>query len=211
MSLRRPRILAGSACAVLSTVAASLILVSGGSSSEARASGIVDTVVTCNGLQIPIVGGIDLGGIISGLSLVDSAKLCNSAAPGEPATIPFTSAIFGDCNATSEEGCGPPLEVQTWPECDRNLALYTVTDADGNQQPYPHTMSALPQAPQVPVATFDDGTRSEIYTGSATIVIFAEDSTVMNQALDTIGSLVAPTALQDASQLLSAAQGSASC
>lgn len=202
--------LAGGACALVAVAVAALLL-SGAASGQARAASTADTLVMCNGVQVPVVGAIDFGTAMAGLPRTDFAKLCNSAAPGEPATVPFTSAIYGDCIATSEEGCGPPLEIQTWPECDRNLALYTVTGADGSQQPYPYAMSTLSQAPQVPVATFDNGTRTEIYTGSATIVIFAEDAAVMKQAVDAVSTMAAPGANQAASQLMSAAHGGASC
>ena len=32
---------------------------------------------------------------------------------------PFVTYIYGTCHATSDMGCSPPLEVQTWSACHR--------------------------------------------------------------------------------------------
>ena len=32
---------------------------------------------------------------------------------------PFVTYIYGTCHATSDTGCAPPLEVQTWSACHR--------------------------------------------------------------------------------------------
>lgn len=36
----------------------------------------------------------------------------------------FASLIYGDCEASSDAGCAPPLEIQTWPACERNAGTY---------------------------------------------------------------------------------------
>lgn len=175
-----------------------------------RASTVSGTVVTCTVGRPTSVGSVNLGPLIDGLPLVSSANLCNPVAPGKPATVPFSLAVYGDCTPAPEEGCAPPLEIQTWPECRRNMASYSITDAAGNQQPYPHVQSALAATPAIPVATFDQGTRTEIYTGPSTIVVFAENPSVMQRAVQAIGALEASRApAATASQLLSAANGGA--
>jgi hypothetical protein len=36
---------------------------------------------------------------------------------------PFVGYIYGTCHATSDTGCAPPLEVQTWSACHRRPSL----------------------------------------------------------------------------------------
>lgn len=36
---------------------------------------------------------------------------------------PFVTYIYGTCHATSDMGCSPPLEVQTWSACHRKRSL----------------------------------------------------------------------------------------
>jgi hypothetical protein len=81
-------------------------------------------------------------------------------------TASYVSFVYGDCVAEDESGCAPPLEIQVWPACQRNLALYDSISAGG----------AVPERIAmrgVPAALFDDGTRLELQTGSSTVVIFA--------------------------------------
>ena len=36
---------------------------------------------------------------------------------------PFVTYIYGTCKASSDSGCAPPLEVQTWSACHRKRSL----------------------------------------------------------------------------------------
>jgi hypothetical protein len=73
--------------------------------------------------------------------------------------------IYGDCVATSETGCAPPIEVQVWPACMRNLSFY-----DGSPGALPAERTTIRGAP---AAFLDNGARLEIQTGIVTIAIFA--------------------------------------
>ena len=85
-------------------------------------------------------------------------------------TADFVSFVYGDCVAHDEQGCAPPLEIQVWPACKRNLALY-----DSSAQ-----VSAAPEAPVpepatvrgVQAAFFRDDDRLELQTGRSTVVVF---------------------------------------
>ncbi len=87
---------------------------------------------------------------------------------------------YGDCVADQPDanheahGCIPPLQIQTFPACERNSALYRV-DTEGT--PMPRTDTTVRG---VPAAYFDDSdtggaSRLEIYTGSVTVVLFGPD------------------------------------
>lgn len=74
--------------------------------------------------------------------------------------------IYGDCVVPlgSEGGCSPPVEVQVWPACFRNPSLYKSRFSP----PFEKTTVR-----GVPAEVFEGGTRMELHTGKATVVIFA--------------------------------------
>lgn len=82
-------------------------------------------------------------------------------------TPEFVSLIYGDCEATSDTGCSPPLEIQIWRSCNRSLDDYEITPGT----PYPHEDAVVRGAD---AAQFDD--RLEVYAGSVTIVIFGSEA-----------------------------------
>lgn len=102
--------------------------------------------------------------------------------------VPFTSAIYGDCPATPEGGCAPPLEVQSWPECRRDRAGYDDT-APGARKAMGLTTFGRGPNP-VPGAVFEDGTRLELYTGTTTIVVFADDPRLGRRAAGVLAARV---------------------
>ena len=105
---------------------------------------------------------------------------------GEPGAD-YVSYIYGDCEYLKSEniegGCAPPLEVQTWPACRRSLANYTY---EGKAYPY----EPLPDERGAEVASFEEGGRLELYSGSSTVVVFANDPALAQKVL----SLLRPQA-----------------
>ena len=81
-------------------------------------------------------------------------------------TARYVSFVYGDCVASSDLGCAPPAEIQVWPACRRNLALYEGAESGGGPAER-FTVRG------VPAALFDDGTRLELETDRSTIVVFA--------------------------------------
>jgi len=82
-------------------------------------------------------------------------------------TANYVSFVYGDCVPSDDAGCAPPAEIQVWPACRRNLALY--------RSPSPAGPAAEPATIRgVPAAVLDDGTRLELQTGSSTVVVFAD-------------------------------------
>ena len=81
-------------------------------------------------------------------------------------TAEYVSFVYGDCKPTSDTGCAPPVEIQVWPACRRNLALYEHRPA--NAAPVERITVR-----GVPAALFDDGTRLELETDLSTVVVFA--------------------------------------
>ena len=80
-------------------------------------------------------------------------------------TADFVSFVYGDCVARDDQGCAPPVEIQVWPACKRNLGLYT-SPVPGTPVPQRRTVRGVP-------AAFVDDDRLELQTGSSTVVVFA--------------------------------------
>jgi hypothetical protein len=95
----------------------------------------------------------------------------------------FVNFIYGDCKAESDAGCVPPLEVQIWPACERNLSVYSLTP-DGD--PLPHENTTVRGAP---AAFFEDGTRLEIYSGKETVVLFGVGRSQLRRAADALAAV----------------------
>jgi hypothetical protein len=80
----------------------------------------------------------------------------------------YVSFVYGDCEAYDDEGCAPSAEVQVWPACRRNLALYDGV-ATRAASPVPERVRVR----GVPGAFFEGGTRLELETGHSLVVVFA--------------------------------------
>lgn len=72
--------------------------------------------------------------------------------------------VYGTCGG----GCVPPLQVQTWPACDRTLQDYYF-NVPGGGPSRPHERVTIRG---VPAAQFSE--KLEIYSGTVTVVIFGE-------------------------------------
>jgi hypothetical protein len=129
-----------------------------------------DEALPCTGPHEPInFETFSVGPSIDSLPLTDGERRCGG---GPPATrVNYVSYIYGDCKIPKGgSGCQPPLEVQTWPACQRFLAKYSFRG-----EPLPHKSLPTPGAAQVVEFNFAFDKRIEVYTGSSTVVIFATD------------------------------------
>jgi hypothetical protein len=92
--------------------------------------------------------------------------------------------VYGSCIPEGVEGgCGPPLEIESWPECDRDYSLY------GKKAP----PSALPSSTsfrlsgshKIPTAALEKGlaNRIELYTGQTTVVVDTDGPDASARAL----------------------------
>jgi hypothetical protein len=84
---------------------------------------------------------------------------------------------YGDCAAGTGDdgGCSPPLEIQNWPACGRNAALY------GIPLPLPVHIRGAP--------AHHFGDRVEIWTGTTDIVIFGKHAARVAGALRSANGL----------------------
>ncbi|MGH9893454.1 MAG: hypothetical protein ACREA0_15990 [bacterium] len=82
----------------------------------------------------------------------------------------YVSYLYGECIAGDDQGCAPPIEVQTWPASERNKATLTPAPFETQVSGTDTTVSGLP------ATWYEDGKRLEIYRPDATIVVFGDDS-----------------------------------
>jgi hypothetical protein len=119
-----------------------------------------------------------LGQAFEGLSATAALRRCDDPYPGEQVRANYVSYVYGGCTITpaddvDDERCVPPLEVQSWPACERSLADISLDVADS-------VLDALRPGPfvqrrNVPTSLFENALRLEVYTGTSTIVIFGTD------------------------------------
>jgi len=119
---------------------------------------------------------------------------------GEPASVAWISeATYGTCKPEVSEGtCDPPLEIQSYPECDRNFSSYGgVVEPAGALSPRKSFL--LGGSYKLPTAAFEYGrfgTRLEMYTGQTTVVISSYGSSdppsLARRAAHALTRLIAP-------------------
>lgn len=134
----------------------------------------------CTGFKEPINFEIfSAGPSVAGVPLNSVQRRCGGSTPADEAPVNFTNYIYGHCEgAESDTGCAPPLEIQTWPACQRALGDYSF---EGKPMPY----RRLPSRDGAEVVEIDYllESRIEVYSKSSTIVIFAGDLALAQKAL----------------------------
>jgi hypothetical protein len=152
-----------------------------GASEPAERVWAVQGVMPCTGADettnFPVYSA---GPSVGGWAVDSVIRRCTDPEPTAAGRANFVSYLYGTCPELADgalDACAPPIEIQTWPACERSLADYELAPGE----PYPH--KSLGELEGVPAYSFDDGTRVELYAGEATIVIFASDPQLIDQAV----------------------------
>jgi hypothetical protein len=126
----------------------------------------------CTRLKDPINFEIfSAGPSVADVPLNTVTRRCGGTTPIDEPPANFVNYIYGDCEiAEGATGCAPPLQIQTWPACQRALSDYTF---EGKPMPYRRLPSR--RGAEVVEIQFEYGPRIEVYTKTSTIVIFAKD------------------------------------
>jgi hypothetical protein len=127
----------------------------------------------------------DLGDSAATLTRQDESELCASSPDGTLTGVKYASVVYGTCTV---DDCAPPLEIQTWPSCARSAASYDAVAPDGTDLDPAATFAA---AGAVPSASFEGGTRQEVYLPAVTVVIFATNASLARSAADAVASAAA--------------------
>jgi len=193
----RSVLLAGSIGLLLATT-------SGASSLASQSSG--EEAPCLKQRHLPAFTAYNLGSEFEGLPLTSVERSCLAPPPrsklrlGEPASVTWTSdATYGTCTPEGSEGtCDPPLELQSYPECDVNFSSY-----GGVVEPAralsPDKSFFLGGSYKIPTATFEYGrlgTQLDMYTGQTTVVIDSYGSpdppSLARRAAHALARLIAP-------------------
>jgi hypothetical protein len=131
--------------------------------------------------HLPTFTAYSLGASFAGLSRTNMSRSCYAPPPGRlvgtgSGSVTWVSdAVYGTCTPEGfEGGCGPPLDVQSWPECDRNFSSNGTVESAKTLRPT--TSDALTGSYKIPAVQLEKGlsNRIEMYTGTTTIVIFTD-------------------------------------
>lgn len=149
----------------------------------------------CTGLKEPTnFETISAGPSVAGIPLDTVRRRCGGSTPADEPPSNFVNYIYGHCESAGiDTGCAPPLEIQTWPACQRALGDYSY---EGKPMPYRRLPSI--EGAEVVEIEFAFEPRIEVYTKSSTIVIFAENPDLAKEALAQLRSqgIGAPPATQ---------------
>jgi len=156
--------------------------------------------------HLPAFTAYNLGSKFDGLPLTSVERSCFAPGPlalhrlGEPASVAWSSdAAYGTCTPEGSEGiCDSPLEIQSYPECDRNFSSYGgVVEPAGALSP--RKSFVLGGSYKIPTAAFEYGhfgARLEMYTGQTTVVIFSygnpDPPSLARRAAHALARLIAP-------------------
>lgn len=119
-----------------------------------------------------------LGKSIHGHELVEVIRRCDLPYPNEPVAANYVSYIYGECEPRKVEqnrsSCQPPVEIQTWPPCQRALS-----DSDSDYIGLEaRRLNDVGDARQYKLG----GDRIEVYSGVSTVVIFSSDPAILELA-----------------------------
>jgi hypothetical protein len=118
------------------------------------------------------------------LPLNSTVRRCTPGAESDETPANFVAYTYGSCEiAEGATGCTPPLQIHTWPACQRSLADYSFEG-----KPLPYRVLGRPNGGEVVEIDFMIDRRIEIYTGDSTIVIFAENPDLALKAIDLLRS-----------------------
>jgi hypothetical protein len=189
--------------AVASTAVA--VAVAGGQSGGNERAAVPDGKLKKCGAS---VAEFDGGPSVAGMGLVHREALCSEPDPVRSESAGgqidpdsytrahYTLAVYGTCKATSDHGCAPPLEIQTWPACERSPADYTVAG-----EPLPPT--EVVELRGVPARFYGDN-RLELSTGDVTVVIFGESRNLVLAAVAALRTRPGSPAAAGANEALAA-------
>jgi hypothetical protein len=140
-----------------------------------------DEALPCTALHAPVnFETYSVGPSIDGLKLTHTGRRCGTGPVAMRAN--YLSFAYGDCEIPpGETGCRPPLEVHTWPACQRYLAKYSFLG-----KPLPHRFLSSGDGAVVVEFSFVAGNRIEVYTKSSTVVIFAPNRDLAVRAVDAL-------------------------
>lgn len=135
--------------------------------------------IPCTGPEEPVNFEVfSAGPTPAGLPLTGTSRRCDADVPPQGWPNNYVNYSYGDCEIPEgATGCYPPLQVQTWPACQRARTEYTF---EGKPLKY----RKLSESGEAEVVEFTfPADRVEVYTETATVVIFAANRDLARRAV----------------------------
>jgi hypothetical protein len=133
----------------------------------------------CTGPSDPINFEVfSAGPDVAGVPMTEAARRCDPGALADELASNYFAYVYGKCQPRADTGCLPPLQIRSYPACQRTFADYSF---EGKPLPY----KELPPVggAKVREIEFLVDHRIEIYTGDSTIAISAADWSLAEEAL----------------------------
>ena len=167
-------------CAVAAVVLVAVITAGSDATGDSDGDGnLHHETVPCTGLEEPVNFEVfSAGQAPAGMPLTDTSRRCDIDVPARGWPNNYVHYSYGNCEIPEgATGCAPPLQIQTWPACQRARDEYTF---EGKPLPF----RLLPKYGGAEVVEFTfPAERIEVYTKSATIVIFAKSRNLARRAV----------------------------
>ncbi|HWO83558.1 MAG TPA: hypothetical protein VNM38_07195 [Solirubrobacterales bacterium] len=135
----------------------------------------------CTGTKDPVNFEVfSLGPAFAGLAFAGTSRRCDPGTPSWGWPNNYVDYLYGKCAIPEgATGCAPPLQVQSWPACQRSMDEYSFGGS-----PLPHRkLSPLGEAEVVEFTM--PSNRIEVYTGATTIVLYG-DMRIARKALPSL-------------------------
>jgi hypothetical protein len=111
------------------------------------------------------------GESFDGLGVTAVLRRCDKPQPDDPGRANYVSYIYGDCDpAGSDEGCAPPIEIQSWPAAEVTPQMFASAAPDG--QPRPGTDTTVGG---LPATKYDGGEMLVVFRPRSTVMVFGRD------------------------------------
>jgi hypothetical protein len=125
------------------------------------------------------------GPAVAGAPMTAAVRRCDAGALADESTSNYLAYIYGECQSQSQNGAGclPPLQIRSYPACQRSYAEYSF---EGKPLPYRELPSI--EGAKVFEIEFLVDHRIEVYTGASTIVLSAADWPLAEEALEQLRS-----------------------
>ena len=183
------------ACALLAVALLAIAMAGGKAGAKSQPSGAAPVprgwisthervlrheALPCTGIEDPINFEVfSSGPEVGGLPMTAAVRRCDFATPAYEEPANRLTYSYGTCEIEAgETGCAPPLEVQTWPACQRSLADYSFEG-----EPIPHRLIGRLGGAKVVEFDFLVENRIEVYAKSSTVVIFADSPGLAREAV----------------------------
>lgn len=143
----------------------------------------------CTGPKEPVNFEVfSAGPAVAGVPMTAAVRRCDSASVADETPSNYLAYVYGRCQPQADAGCLPPLQIRSYPACQRSFADYSFEGS-----PLPHKALAPIDEAKVVEIDFLVDHRIEVYTGTATIVLSAADPSLAEKALGRLRSQASGT------------------